>query len=280
MIAIAPLLCCPVCRGELDQAFRCRGCGEQFAFKDDIYRLVSPKVTDMKEFTGDKDWDGEYKPGVDVDENGKRYSDYLNEETKKAREVWTDRFKERLGELKGNVMDIATGPGSNMRYLLESGGDFTPIGTDVSPEILRYARGRLRVEYGLTREFAAVATDIRRLAFKDGVMDAAVTLAGLQEVTGAREASAEIRRVMKPGARLLAMVCFFDRDSASARRAEQFGGLRGVIKEMLLEDMAAAGFKGLRMDLVSQGVLAPNPRDRTPVAGDTMYYGLLEGLAG
>lgn len=278
MVSVDDIICCPVCRGGLDAELRCRGCGEGFALKDGIYRLVSPKVSDLTEFTGDKDWDGEYKPGGDLDENGKTYSDYLNEETKAARDAWAARFRERLGALSGNVMDIATGPGSNMRYLLESGGDFRPIATDIFPAELRYARGRLAAEHGIKREFAAVATDIRHLAFRAGVMDAATTLAGLQEVAGAGAAAVEIRRVMKPGGRLLAMSCGYDRDSASARRAEGFGHLRGVIKELLIEDLAAAGFVNISAERVSKGVLAPNPRDRTPVAGDMMYYDIVEAF--
>ncbi len=278
MISVNDIICCPVCRGGLDAELRCRGCGERFALEDGIYRLVSLKVSDMTEFTGDKDWDGEYKPGVDQDENGKTYSDYLNEETKAARDAWAARFRERLGALRGNVLDIATGPGSNLRYLLESGGDFRPIATDIFPEELRYARGRLAAEHGIKREFAAVATDIKHLAFRAGVMDAATTLGGLQEVSNSGAAAAEIRRVMKSGARLLAMTCAYARDSASARRAEGFGHLRGVIQELLIEDLAAAGFVNISAERVARGVLAANPRDLTPVAGDVMYYDIIEAF--
>lgn len=278
--SILPLLCCPVCRGELSASLLCAGCGERFRVEKDVYRLVSTKVSELDACWDESDWPEEYDPAKeqDKDENGKVYSDYLNEETRKARDLWSDKFKERLGMLSGNVMDIATGQGGAMRSLLESKGDFLPIATDMCAGVMVYARSLLREKYGLTRGFAAVATDIRHLALKDGVIDAAVTLAGLQEIKGTAEVSAEIHRVMKPGGRLLALVALFDKDSASARRAEGFGGLRGVINELLIEDLEAAGFKNVRIDIVSQAVLAANPRDRTPVAGDIMYYGILEAF--
>ncbi len=270
------MLCCPVCRGELLKTLRCAGCGEQFRFEKGIYRLVSPRVSVLDGCWNDDDFAEEYAPGQDIDENGKSYSDYLNEETKQARALWTQKFKERLTGLKGNVMDIATGQGGAMRMLLESKGDFLPIGTDLCGSVMGYARAHLKAKYGITREFAAVNTDVRHLAFKDGVIDTAITLAGLQEIKGTLEASREIRRVMKPGGKLLALAAYFDAGSPSAKRAEGFGGLRGVIKELLMGDLAAADFKDIRVETVSQAVLAPNPRDRTPVAGDTMYYGILE----
>lgn len=278
MNSILSLLCCPVCKGGLLPDLRCAGCGEQFRFEKGVYRLVSPKVTVHDGCWNDEDFEEEYAPGQDIDENGKSYSDYLNEETRKARDVWTEKFQDRLTGLKGNVFDIATGQGGAMRMLLQSEGDFLPIATDLCGAAMVYARAHLRAKHGITREFAAVATDVRHLAFKDGVMDTAITLAGLQEIKGTLEASREIRRVMKPGGRLLALAAYFDADSPSARRAESFGGLRGVIKELLTEDLAAAGFREIRLETVSRGVLAPNPRDRTPVAGDTMYYGILEAV--
>jgi len=276
MRSILPLLCCPVCRSGLNSALRCTGCGEQFRVERDVYRLVSPKVSVLDGCWGDEEWEDDYVPGDDKDESGKAYSDYLNEETKTARKLWTEKFRQRLGGLSGNVMDIATGKGGSLQLLLESGGDFLPIATDICGGVMAYARTLLRKKHGITREFAAVATDIRHLALKDGVIDAAVTLAGLQEIKGTAQASAELHRVMKPGGRLITMVALFDKDSPSARRAESFGGLRSVIKELLSEDLAAAGFRDIRVDIVSRAVLAPNPRDRTPVAGDTMYYGILE----
>lgn len=276
MVSVLSLLCCPVCRGNILPDMRCAGCGEQFRLEKGVYRMVSPKVTVFDGCWNEDDWLEEYDPAKD--EIGKTYRDKLNDETRKARDVWGDRFRERLSGLKGNVMDIATGMGGSLHGLLTSGGDCLPIATDICAGVMVYARARLRAKYGITREFAAVATDVRRLSFRDGVMDAAVTLAGLQEIKGTLDAAREISRVMKPGGRLIAQAALFGRDSPSAKRAEGFGGLRGVIKELLMEDLAAAGFSDIRIDIVSQGVLGPVQTDRTPVPGDTMYYGIVEAV--
>jgi SAM-dependent methyltransferase len=103
-----------------------------------------------------------------------------------------------LGDVSGRVLEIGGGTGANLRHY----GDGVTELTVVEPEpamarrLARKARaGGRRVE--LVHAFA------EELPFADGHFDAAVSTLVLCTVDDQRRALAELRRVLKPGGRLL-----------------------------------------------------------------------------
>jgi demethylmenaquinone methyltransferase/2-methoxy-6-polyprenyl-1,4-benzoquinol methylase len=94
------------------------------------------------------------------------------------------------------VLDLAAGTATSSAALAKSGA--TVIGCDFSLGMLRQGRGK-----GVD----LVAGDALRLPFADGSFDAVTISFGLRNVASATEALRELRRVTRPGGRLV--ICEF-----------------------------------------------------------------------
>jgi demethylmenaquinone methyltransferase/2-methoxy-6-polyprenyl-1,4-benzoquinol methylase len=109
------------------------------------------------------------------------------------------------------VLDLAAGTGTSSVTFAASGADC--VACDFSLGMLRAGRARLtakdsgQVRTGGNVSFAA--GDALRLPFRDGAFDAVTISFGLRNVHGAPNALAEMRRVTRPGGRLV--VCEFSR---------------------------------------------------------------------
>jgi demethylmenaquinone methyltransferase/2-methoxy-6-polyprenyl-1,4-benzoquinol methylase len=107
------------------------------------------------------------------------------------------------------VLDLAAGTGTSSVTFAASGADV--VACDFSLGMLQSGQARLtRTDpFGdKTRgRVAFAAGDALNLPFRDGTFDAVTISFGLRNVHGTREALAEMRRVTRPGGRLV--VCEF-----------------------------------------------------------------------
>jgi demethylmenaquinone methyltransferase / 2-methoxy-6-polyprenyl-1,4-benzoquinol methylase len=126
--------------------------------------------------------------------------------------IWRKRVQRVLQARPGDrVLDLAAGTGTSSVSFAESGADC--VACDFSFGMLQAGQSRLTVkdpQRTKTRgRVAFAAGDALRLPFRDGAFDAVTISFGLRNVHGAREALAEMRRVTRPGGRLV--VCEFSR---------------------------------------------------------------------
>lgn len=174
----------------------------------------------------------------------------------------TAAVRELLGlSQEDRVLDVGCGWGRHLQ-LLEEAGHFV-VGTDLSVALLRQAaEGRAAPEEGpeagevpdhvqSTGSARLAAGDMRRLPFRAGSFDVVLNLAtslGLfVRDTPAVEALAEVRRVLRPGGRLLmegmhrddvvSQYAHRDRweldDGTRVRVRRRFDAVRGISHEVL-----------------------------------------------
>jgi demethylmenaquinone methyltransferase / 2-methoxy-6-polyprenyl-1,4-benzoquinol methylase len=125
---------------------------------------------------------------------------------------WRRRVQRIVGARPGErVLDLAAGTGTSAVTFAASGADC--VACDFSLGMLRVGRARLATadpQQNKTRgRVSFAAGDALRLPFGDGVFDAVTISFGLRNTHGARDALAEMRRVTRPGGRLV--VCEFSR---------------------------------------------------------------------
>jgi ubiquinone/menaquinone biosynthesis C-methylase UbiE len=136
--------------------------------------------------------------------------------TAKARRVWNAcaprydramRFLERFqfnggrewvcSRAEGDVLEVAVGTGMNLALYPEK---VRLTGVDLSPEMLARARSR---SAALGRAIDLREADAAALPFDDDTFDTVVSTLATCAVPDERAALAEMRRVLRPGGRLL-----------------------------------------------------------------------------
>ncbi|MGD9894942.1 MAG: class I SAM-dependent methyltransferase [Dehalococcoidia bacterium] len=140
----------------------------------------------------------------------------LADETERLRRIWDKeaprydrsmRFVERVlfgdgrawvcRQAAGDVLEVAIGTGRNL--------PFYPVGVrltgvDLSPAMLAIARRRA-ARLGLPVDLCE--GDVEALAFPDAAFDTVVCTLSLCNIPGVHRAVAEMKRVLRPGGRLL-----------------------------------------------------------------------------
>jgi demethylmenaquinone methyltransferase / 2-methoxy-6-polyprenyl-1,4-benzoquinol methylase len=124
--------------------------------------------------------------------------------------LWRRRVQRILQVGPGDlVLDLAAGTGTSSLAFAASGANV--VACDFSLGMLRAGQGRLTKNDPFQEKtrgrVAFAAGDALRLPFSDGVFDAVTISFGLRNVHGTRDALAEMRRVTRPGGRLV--VCEF-----------------------------------------------------------------------
>jgi ubiquinone/menaquinone biosynthesis C-methylase UbiE len=139
-----------------------------------------------------------------------------NEQAAKLRRYWdkhADRYDRQMlfwerrlsGDTRawvcrqatGEVLEVAVGTGLNLDHYPE---EVRLTGIDFSAAMLEQARDRARK---LGRDVDLKEGDAQALAFPDGSFDTVVCTFSLCSVPDDRQAIAEMRRVLRPGGRLL-----------------------------------------------------------------------------
>ncbi len=114
---------------------------------------------------------------------------------------WKKRACQRLQLKPGaNVLDVCTGTGDLLAYLLELVGPNGQVtGLDFSIEMLAKAEERYR-EHTCHRQITLQQGDALALPYPDNTFDGAVISFGLRNVADIPKAISEMTRVVKPGA--------------------------------------------------------------------------------
>jgi len=117
---------------------------------------------------------------------------------------WKRFAVEASGVRAGNrVLDIAGGTGDMAeRFARRVGAQGEVVLTDINAAMLGIGRDRL-LDAG--RVLPAVQCDGERLPFRDGRFDCVVVAFGLRNMTHKETALKEMRRVLRPGGRLLVL---------------------------------------------------------------------------
>lgn len=95
------------------------------------------------------------------------------------------------------ILDLATGSGDLALTLRASCPESLIVGADFCPPMLRVAQGKSLAHL--------VVADALRLPFADGAFDALTVAFGLRNMSSWPGALAEMRRVLRPGGRLLVL---------------------------------------------------------------------------
>jgi ubiquinone/menaquinone biosynthesis C-methylase UbiE len=117
--------------------------------------------------------------------------------------VYVQRSLEMLrpyltGAELGDVLDVGCGTTAVLRRLVRWKVRFRHyVGVDATPEMLREAAR------GLTATEAVLAADAAALPLPDAAFDLAISASSLHEWAEPERGLAEVRRALKPGARLL-----------------------------------------------------------------------------
>ena len=119
------------------------------------------------------------------------------------------RVWKRFLQLKANVrpgmrcLDIAGGTGDVSRLLAQDAGPSGEVWlTDINGSMLGVGRDRMLDE---GRALPVAQCDAEKLPFPDGYFDLVTVAFGLRNMTHKEVALAEMRRVLKPGGRLLVL---------------------------------------------------------------------------
>jgi demethylmenaquinone methyltransferase/2-methoxy-6-polyprenyl-1,4-benzoquinol methylase len=118
--------------------------------------------------------------------------------------LWKAFTIRQAGVRRGmRVLDVAAGTGDLARaFAREAGPEGLVVLTDINEQMLTAGRDRLLDE---GRILPAVRCDAERLPFPDRSFDVVSVAFGLRNMTHKEQALAQMRRVLRPGGRLLVL---------------------------------------------------------------------------
>jgi SAM-dependent methyltransferase len=209
-----------------------------------------------------------------------------------ATELMLDRAGVGTG---GRVLDVAAGAGGqSLAAARRVGPDGHVLATDISPAILEFA-AKTAVEGGLTN-LATQELDGERLAVDEGAFDAVISRVGLIYFPDQQAALAGMRRALRPGGRISAVVystadrnAFFAVPVGIIRRRAQLPppapgqpgpfslGGPGVAERALTD----AGFHDITVDAVPSPVRMPSAAECVRFERESFgaLHQMLAGLA-
>jgi ubiquinone/menaquinone biosynthesis C-methylase UbiE len=212
LAALVPVLACVRCGGALTwddaaTAYACDGCARTYPVQDGIVHMI-----EQQDLTGQNRrfahlydrfaWAyalfsrGAFALGGMTEERGRR------------------EVLDRLEPRGGRVLDVSTGPGSNLPGLLARPDVGEVHALDISLGQLRRARSLVRRRGWRVPLYLANA---EALPFRDATFDAVVHVGGINFFDDKKRAVAEMARVARPGAR----VVIVDEKERAARTYER-----------------------------------------------------------
>jgi len=102
------------------------------------------------------------------------------------------------------VIDVATGTGDFARRVLRCYPQARVVGVDFCPEMMLAGRRKFDGE-GMNERISFVGGDALALPYRDATFDGATTGFALRNVADVPGALSEMRRVLKPGARIVCL---------------------------------------------------------------------------
>jgi SAM-dependent methyltransferase len=163
------------------------------------------------------------------------------------------------------VADVAAGPGTITQQIATAGGRVSAI--DLSEAMLAQLRTRA-AGAGVAAAVDVHLGDAQTLPFETGAYDAAFSMFGLMFFPDRHAGLVEMRRVLKPGARgvISSWVPFSGPFGALMQAVSEhlpgvpLGGGRQPLAtpEEIVSEMAAAGFRDVRVELVPHAIAAPS----------------------
>jgi ubiquinone/menaquinone biosynthesis C-methylase UbiE len=166
-----------------------------------------------------------------------------------------------IGQAKGDVLEIGGGTGSNLRFY---GPAVTSL-TLTEPEESMLKRLEKKVaEQGTPAK--VIRAPAEQLPFEDGSFDTVVSTLVLCGVDDQRQALREIRRVLRPGGRLLFVEHVRSDDPKLAKKQDRMNGLNRFLagcdcNRATLDAIRAEGFE---VDSVEQTTLSKVPKFVAP----------------
>lgn len=196
--ALAPVLACVSCGGPLTwddaaTAYACDACARTYPVRDGIVHMIEEQdlTGQNRRFAHLYDrfaWGyalaskAAFAVGGMTEEQGRR------------------EVLDRLDPRGGRVLDVSTGPGSNLPYLVARPDVGEVHALDISIGQLRHARALVRRRGWRVPLYLANA---EALPFRDETFDAVVHVGGINFFDDKARAVAEMARVARPGARVV-----------------------------------------------------------------------------
>lgn len=170
--------------------------------------------------------------------------------------------EELLAEASGRVIEVGAGTGLNLALYGPAVDDLTM--TEPDPAMLRRLEGRAKAAERALTVLRAPAED---LPFEDAAFDMAVSTLVLCTVPDQPRAVRELRRVLRPGGRLLFIEHLRSDEARLAHRQDRMNWISRLVggcdcNRPTLDTMARAGFV---LDDVEHGVLPKSPSFVSPM---------------
>ncbi len=263
-LEIEAMLACPVCGNNVDKDLICSFCHRKYSSREGVYIMIDPDTSGME-----WKWDRRISSQKYRKEVMDGYERLISPEIRKAHGKWWESTLPELSNVTGAVLDLATGLGMMLEQVLKR-TSANVIATDIDPNVLLSTKRSF--EDNEFRKAFYLATDIKHMALKEGLMDFVTSFAGVNNITDTDLVMAELYRVMKPGGTAILMTSFVDEGTRTADLAEDYGFLDAYIHDRFMALAEETGFE-LEKDIRASSVVwKENEMDIFPIDGDTVYF--------